>query len=85
MSEFANFWGRRLVSYNKRTDARTVASDACATKALHTHQFKTLKSEDRLIYHVILVLCSCIWALFLALFLRLHVSVRNTRIVRITS
>ena len=46
-----------------------------------THQFKTLKGEYRLIYHIILVLGSCI---VLTLFLRLYVSVWNTRFIRIT-
>ena len=70
MSEFANFWGW---PFSKLHGPRTRVA---------THQFKTLKGEYRLIYHIILVLGSCI---LFTLFLRLYVSVRNTRLVRITS
>ena len=79
MSEFANFWGWPFGKYTDR-DARA-CMHACGPLFAFTHQFKALKGEYRLIYHIILMLGSCI---VLTLFLRLYVSVRNTRFIRIT-
>ena len=84
MSEFANFWGWPFGKYTDRERARAcqyVRACMHVARFAFTHQFKTLKGEYRLIYHIILMLGSCI---VLTLFLRLYVSVWNSRSVRIT-